>query len=404
MKILYGAVPLAVAVLLGGCKGFWDPLPTTSTTTTTSTTLSSGYFYVLDSGRTEIGGYDVSSGTLQQLSGSPYSLTSFTTATPNCIAIAPGGKFLYVGTQAGIFVYAIQSNGSLNPISASNGGNLSADEPSAMQVDPSGSWLVDAYATGTSGNNGLQVNAIPLNSNGVRDTSRSVQMPNNLPSFTNAAVTTNSLAISPVVQSLSQYVFVAAGEAGTIAIPFTATNSSPLNTADIQSFSVLHSPGGAISVAVDPKDRLFYIGETNAITTTTANTGGLRVFDYSTFNDNTGTTPLSSGGTAPNAILPEASGGYVYVANALGTSTGNIAWFSVSASGSSYALTAGSNVGAGVNPKGLAEDSTSNFILVESSGGDPYLGAYVFDTTTAGQLDLSLKDNTYSAIAVTAAP
>ena len=110
MKIEHGVgLLLASSVLLAGCKGFWDPPPSTTTTTTTPTTLSSGVFYVLNQTTKQIAAYSISSGTLDAVSGSPYTLA----ATPYCIAVAPGGGFLYVGTVNGIYLYTIGSGGAL---------------------------------------------------------------------------------------------------------------------------------------------------------------------------------------------------------------------------------------------------------------------------------------------------
>ena len=70
--------------------------------------------------------YSISTGTLEQVSGSPYNLS----AAPYCIAIAPGGGFLYVGTVSGIYLYSIGSGGALT---IGNGGAvISSDIASAM--------------------------------------------------------------------------------------------------------------------------------------------------------------------------------------------------------------------------------------------------------------------------------
>jgi hypothetical protein len=161
----------------------------------------------------------------------------------------------------------------------------------------------------------------------------------------------------------------------------------------------LNSGGSALSVAVDPSSRVFYIGET--LGNSSANSGGLRVFNYSSLGTGTLTqasgSPIASGGTAPNAILPLASGEYVYVANGAGnTANGNIAWFPITASGTTYTIASGSTITTGIVPIGLAEDSEDNFVLAVSTGGstssgDPDLEAY---TMSSGALTSALTAKT----------
>ena len=124
-------------------------------------------------------------------------------------------------------------------------------------------------------------------------------------------------------------------------------------------------------MAVDPTERLFYIGETQAVN----DSGGLRVFNYSSLSGTltqASGSPIASGGLSPNAILPIASGEYVYVANGQGnTGSGNIAWFPISASGTTYTVAAGSTIAGGIQPIGLAEDSDDNFVLAVSTADRP---------------------------------
>jgi hypothetical protein len=96
----------------------------------------------------------------------------------------------------------------------------------------------------------------------------------------------------------------------------------------------------------------------------------------------------------------------VYVANGAGqSSAGNIAGFEVTASGSTYTLTAGSTVAAGVQPLGLAEDSSKAFVFAVGSLGSPYFDAYTFDATTTGELDSQITSTTSAgSIAIVAAP
>ncbi len=393
MKFRFGFILLAAATLLAGCSGFWNLPALTTTTTVTKTTLSSGVFYVLNQTTKQIAAYTISTGTLEQVSGSPYSLSS----APNCIAIAPNGGFLYVGTVSGIYLYSIGSGGALT---IGNGGAvISSDIPAAMQV--SGSWLIDAFlpTTGT-----VQMNAIPINASTGAYTGTGAP-PYQTFNVTNASV--YQMALSPDGSNL----FLALGRGGTIVVPFTFGNSNPLGS-KATVIATINSNGSAQSVAVDPTNRLFYIGETLA--NSAGDSGGLRVFNYSSLSgaltQATG-SPIASGGLSPNAILPIATGDYVYVANGQGnTGSGNVTWFPITASGTTYTIAAGNTISAGIVPMELAEDSEDNFVLAVSNGGstssgDPDLEAY---TMSSGALTAAIATYTgtdpVGAVAVAALP
>ncbi len=384
MKIGNGlGLLLASSALLAGCKGFWDAPPATSTTTTTSTTLSSGVFYVLNQTTKQIAAYSISSGSLVPVSGSPYTLA----ATPYCIAIAPGGGFLYVGTVNGIYLYTVGSGGGLT--AGNSGGTISSDIPAAMEV--SGSWLVDAFLPNSTGTS-VQIDAIPINATtGLYAGSGGAPPSQTFNNLTNAAV--KQMVISPDGGN----VFLTLSGAGTLIDAFTAGNSNPLG-GTARTIGVSGSEQ-ALSVAVDPTLRLFYIGETNADSAGTS--GALLVYNYSSLANPPLTqisgSPVASGGLAPNAILPIASGEYVYVANGQGlTGSGNIAWFPITASGTTYTVAAGSNITGGIEPIGMAEDSDDNFVLAVSTGGstssgDPDLEAF---TMSSGALTAALTSTT----------
>jgi 6-phosphogluconolactonase (cycloisomerase 2 family) len=147
-------------------------------------------------------------------------------------------------------------------------------------------------------------------------------------------------------------------------------------------------------VAVDPSSRLLYIGET--VATSGSNSGGLRVFNFSTLKEVSG-SPYASGGLAPYSILPISTGDYVYVANrqTSSSSAGDIAGFSIAESDSVYSLTAlGSTFKAGTHPVALAEDNSGTFVFTVSFGGSPDLTGYTFDSTNAGYLDSVISSTT----------
>ena len=394
-SVKWAALGLVLAALLVGCKGFWDLPASTGTTGTTPTTLSSGVFYVLNQTTKQIAAYTISSGTLENVTGSPYALS----AAPTSIAVAPGGEFLYVGTVNGIYLYTIGSGGTLT---LENSAPISTDIPGAMVVN--GSWLVDAFSNG---NGSVQLDAIPINSSTGAYTGSGGAPP--FQTFNIASAAVHQMVLSPDGANL----FVALGLGGTIAVPFTSGNSNPLG-GTAKTITLANSGGSALSVAVDPSStpRLFYIGETLA--NSAANSGGLRVFNYSSLSSGTLTqatgSPIASGGLAPSAILPIAGGEYVYVANGLGTSaSGNIAWFPITASGTTYTVATGSTIAAGIQPASLAEDSDDNFVLAVSTAvdvsGNFDLEAY---TMSSGALTSAITSSTgtdpVGAVAIAALP
>lgn len=358
-----------------------------------STTAASGNFYILNAGTTpQVVGESIVSGTLTAISGSPWTVQS----TPYSMTIAPNGKFLCVSTTSGVFAYPI-SSGKLGTAV-----QVTQDQAYAIQVDWSDSWLVEAIPA----NGGVTFAAVPISSTTGAYLSGST-VPTASFAVANAALQPDRMAISRD----NANIFLVLGTGGTIVVPFN--QSGPLPTGiQAKTIPVANTGGSALSVAVDPGSapRLFYIGETLA--NSAGNSGGLRAFTYASLNTSpvslvqaTG-SPIASGGLAPNFILPVSTPSFVYVANGEGISaTGNITGVAVTASGSTYSLSAGSIVAAGVQPLGLAEDSNSAFVLAVGSLGSPYFDAYSFDAATTGQLDSQITSATAaSSIAIVAAP
>jgi hypothetical protein len=338
---------------------------------------SSGNFYILNSN--SIAGFSISTSKLTSITGS-----SYTVSGASAVAMAPSGNFLYVASiGSGITLYTIASSGALTPGAVIDGDTVAQ----AIQVDPSGKWLLDASAAGT-------LRAIPITSSGTLDSSRSVQ------SQPLAGTVVQQMAITPN----GALVAVALGSTGTQLFAFTSGNTSPLGAGSTAIKPWNTSAGSAVSVAVDPQDRLLYIGEIAAFPSSSTNSGALRVFTISgsSVTEFTYTTPYASGGLAPHFILPLASGAYVYVANGTGVSSaGNITGFAVTAT----ALTTGSTVAAGAQPAGMAEDSTNSWVFEVGSTGSPYFDAYTFDASTVGQLDSQVTSTSAAtSIAIVATP
>lgn len=392
------AALVIAAAAISGCAGFWDPLPNSGGG---GTNPASGVFYVINATTLQVAGFSFGAGASSPtaVSGSPYSVST----VPLAIAIAPSGSFLYVSTtNNGIIPYTINSDGSLTTSNQA----MSADPAVSMQVDPSGSWLLEGFP-GVTGTNAI-LTAIPLDSTtGLVDSTRSIQTVRLPPN------TFKEIAVSPS-NSTSPYVFVAMGSGGTAVIPFNSGNTNPFGT--VATFKVKNSAGADNTIAVDPQNRLLYVGETAAVSGTQS--GGLRVFTIGSSGvseiafgstDSAGKAyPYSTGGTGPTAIVP--TNGFVYVSNGAvsGSSNGNITGFSVNISGSTYTLGAVNTVSAGPQTFGLAEDSTGSYLLAVNFGGSPDLSTFTFDTTTSGKLDAGPTGATGTdpagATAIVAAP
>ncbi len=380
--IIVAAATIAVAAI-SGCAGFWDPLPSGGG----GTNPASGVFYVLNAKTNQLAGFTFAAGASSPtaVTNSPYTLDS----TPLSMALTPSGNYLYVSTLSGITYYSVNSDGSLT--AGSSGQTLSSDTAFSMQVDPTGSWLIESV-TGSG-----VLAALPLNTStgALNGTAQTVNLP---------ATTLKGIAITPSASSGS-YVFVAMGNGGTATVAFNASNANPFGT--VTKIAPKNSLGGDNAVAVDPQGRLLYVGETASLTGTQS--GGLRVFTISTtaVQEISG-SPFSTGGTGPSSILPQDS--YVYVSNSSvsGSSSGNISGFSVTASGSTYTLTAINTVSTGSLTYALAEDSTSAYLLAVNYGGSPDLSTFTFDTTTAGKLVAGPTSSTGTdptgALAIVAAP
>jgi hypothetical protein len=401
--LLYLAAPLLIG-FGAGCGNFWQAPTTTTGTggggcTTNCTTDTSGNFYILDSGTNPgIVGDFINAGSLTAISGSPWIVQG----VPYSMAIAPNGDFLVVSSTSGVFSFPI-TNGVLGTAVT-----ISSVEAFAVQVDTTSSWVLEAIP----GTAGVEIDAVPVN-NTTGASPGNAQI--GTYTDTNGAVQANQMVIS----GDDANIFVAMGAGGTIIVPFNesagAKGDNPLSSSGTI-IKVANTGGTALSVAVDPvttantTPRLFYVGE--SLGNSAGNSGGLRIFNYSSLGTSALTqasgSPIASGGLAPNYVLPEASGAYVYVANGQGTSAGSVNGFTITASSATtpvYTIATDTSTAAGEQPLGMAEDSSGQFVFEVGSAGSPYFDAYTFDATSLGQLDSQFVATAAgNSLAIVAAP
>lgn len=364
-----GAVLAAVSIMaLTGCGNFF----TAQNNTTGSG--SSSFSYVINAGGT-LGEYALTSGALSAFSGSPVSLP----LAPTAMAMAPNNLSLYIGTADGVFLYNIGSDGSLTEGNDDTivylNQNLTTPQIQSMVVDATSSWLIMTY------HNSTEIDALPLDPTTGLASGAAVET-----ATLAAGATTPMLAISPS----NAYLAVALGPVGTELLAFTASSTgNPFPTSAIAVIGPSSSSYSATAVAMDPNSTYLYATEANTASSTTS--GKLRFFTLSNGKELSG-SPYTTG-VGPAAVLPDASGDYVYVAN---ETDSTLSGFTVSAT--AQTLTAFSaTIPTATSPVALVEDPSKTYIYAIGVGANPDLWLYTFDTSDAnGALDIVTTTSTLS--------
>jgi 6-phosphogluconolactonase len=285
------------------------------------------YIYVGNGNNRFIAGFGVSSsGSLSVLTNSPYNNGVAVISS----AIAPGNRFLYAGTTSGIFIYAINGDGS---ITVQNGGNIAAQDvvPTAMQVDSTGGYLLAAgvstsfttqaigiYQTNTTTGLLTAVTGSPLPLYTGKTSTPTVLTPTAmLITPDNAYVYVSLASLGVQILTLGSGGALSTGSAASILLPF-GTSSSPAD----------------YGLASDPGSKFLFVAEFNT---------GLRALSIGTngsLSEVSG-SPYSAG-TGPAGVILDSTGSYVYVAN---KGSNNI---------SGFALTAATTGTEPTNPQSIA--------------------------------------------------
>ena len=361
---LAAVLGLGATLFLSGCGEFFTPVTGTTGSGTTS------YVYVTNAGGT-LAEYSLVSGVLTALSGSPLSLP----LAPTCIVVAPNNAFLYIGTATGIFMYTINSDGTLTEGNSNTVVylNQSGFSVASMAVDPTSSWLIVAYQNQT------EVDAIPI--------SPTTGLVTSTTAFT-VSTTFGTLAPQLAISKANNNVFVALGSGGTEAFGFSPTSTSTGPWGSSVSIPLKTKNTSDTAVAVDPTSTYLYIAEADI--SGNNGVGSLRLINVSNLTTDLSDYPT---GVGPSAVLADLSGSYVYVTN--GTD-GTISGYSFSST--TQALTAlSSTFPTEKSPIALVEDSSKTYIMDIGTGANPNLWLYNFDTTTNdGTLDIVSTKSTAS--------
>jgi 6-phosphogluconolactonase (cycloisomerase 2 family) len=348
------AVVLALPVFTG-CGDFFPPINGGGGSGGGTT---SNRVYVANQAANSIGGFAIGTGTLAAVNNSPLA----TSYKPLSMAVTPNNALLYVGSATGIFVYFINSDGSLTtPSTGSQPAGVSAP---ALTVSPDGQWLIALDGT-TQQLDLFQINA----STGALT---SVQKPATY-STTSGTWQPSDVRVSPD----GTLIFAALGTAGDVVFTFNTTTGI---AASSQGLSTGNTATGDYGLAVS-KTGYLYIARSGT-------NGGVAVYNIGSgglLTPVTGTPFAAGSGTF--SVTLDSTGTYVYAANRTdGTISGYTIVPSTTVLGLSLTPLSGSPYLSGTTVQSIGIDSTNKYLLAAAVGGAPDLTMYSFDITVPGKL------------------
>lgn len=354
-------VAVAVAVVLPfftGCGGFFPPINGGGGGGGGST---GNRVYVANQTAGSIAGFTIgTTGTLTAVTNSPVTVGY----KPLSMVVTPKNTLLYVGAATGVFVYFINSDGSLT--SPSTGSQPAGVFATAMCVSPDGQWLIVLDGT-TQQLDIFQINA----STGALT---SVTSPTTY-SINSGTWQPSDVRISPD----GTLIFAALGTAGDVVFTFNTTTGVATSS---QGLSTGNTATGDYGLAVSPKTTYLYIARSGT-------NGGVAVYSIGSggaLAPVTGTPFAAGSGTVSVAL--DNTGTYVYAAN---RTDGTVSGYTIVPGATTAALSLtplnGSPYGSGTGVQALGLDSTGKYLLAAANGGSPDLTMYSFDIAVPGKLN-----------------
>jgi len=360
---------MSFTVALGGCNGFFVCEGKASCPTTVTETVTTDLAYVSNStsGASYLNIYNLTNGTLAQISGSPFSLGY----EPVAMAMAPSNGYLYVATlpgstNPGVYGYSISSTGTLTALSSTA---LATDSVASMAISPDGNWL---YTVSTTGQTMEQYSV---------NTSTGALSPNvgfNLSGSAGCALNTSgiSAAVNQCMVKVSptgDFVAVALGGSGVYTFSYSSANGIT-NAQAVGSIGTGSATVGYYSLTIDSNHYL-YIGSTGT-------TNSLIVYSVSTSGvpgSSAVATETLSNGENPRSLVVTSGASYFYSGN-LTTST-----ISTYAIGTNEALSAvGSEIVAPSSVSAIGIDNSGKYLVAAGLSGSN--GVQLYSIGSSGGL------------------
>jgi 6-phosphogluconolactonase (cycloisomerase 2 family) len=322
---------------------------------------TSNRVYVANSATSTIAGFTIGTATLTAVPNSPLALGY----APTAAVVTPSNSFLYVAGPGAIYVYTINSDGSLT--GASGGAAVAVVNALALDISPDGNWLFGLDGTTTVVDE-FKINTSTGALSAVATPAYSVQ---------NAAVAPKAIRVAPN----GALVFAALGTGGDIVFTLNTTSGALVNSQTLAPTSTTTSDNG---LAIDSTTSHLYIarsGTSGGVAVYTIGSGGV-------LNSVNG-SPFAAGAQTMSVVL-DTTGKYVYAANR-GDNT--ISGYSIGTSSTLSALS-GSPYASGSQVTSLGVDKSGKYLLAAAFGGSPDLSMYSFDTAVPGKLNLATSTAT----------
>ncbi len=343
---------MAGVLALSGCGKFFPRI-----TGGGGSGSSGDYLYAGNLASATVAGFSIASAALDVSSGSPYT----TALTPTSLAVTPNDDYLFVGGAGGIYTYAIGTDGALTE--AGNNAYAQVPDPAVLRVDPTGTYLIGGDAlSGT-------VYVFQIGTDGALS-----QVGSTLTLNTDYPVTDLEIATN----GSNYYVYASCGTGGIYAMQLANGALTELTNGNYAPKTTNAADQG---MAVSPDGDYLFAAETV--------TGGVRIFSIGTNGSltETSSSPVATG-TAPWAVLVDATGSYVYVAD---RTKAQITQWSLS---SGKLTSIGTAIATGSLPVQLVEDNSKTYVAVVDSGANDSGTNYDIEMYTIGSTGALTKFTT----------
>src|SRR5579871_425950 len=354
---------MAATLALTGCGDFFRPEPNNGGGGGGGGNTGNSA-YVINASANTLAGFTVGTGTLTSVPSSPLALGY----SPAAAVTMPDNTFLYVVGPGAIYVYTINTDGSLT--APSRGAQVALVNVSAIDISPDGNWLF-ALDLATNVVDQFSINRSTGALSAVAATPYTV---------TSGTVLPKAIRVAPN----GALVFAALGTGGDVVFTFNTPSGVLALSQTLPPVSTTTSDN---AFAIDSTTAFLYIarsGTGGGVALYTIGAGGQ-------LNSVSG-SPFAAG-NRPISLIIDKTGDFLYAANQV---DGTISGYAIGTGGVLSELN-GSPYASGVQVGSLGEDNTGKYILASAFGGSPDLSMYGFDAAIPGKLNLVTKTATGTA-------